>query len=297
MNEPTWSWADVARPFRNGAAQRASGGRLSRFRGTSHHADREQASLDTTHPAVTEGRTLFPSRVFAADAVPRVLVSGHNSAKIGAFITKRPWRGLPIFTLTLQERAACPRGCTLWRECYGNAMPLARRHAAGAPLVAAIARDLRLLLARHTGAIAVRLHVLGDFYDAGYVLAWARWMNLFPRLRVWGYTARPAASDIGDLLVQMNEHWPHRWLIRFSVAPDARAGIEQVTTIWRQTADAQVLEGLVCPTQQDRTATCGTCGLCWSPAMRQTRIVFIGHGMRKRARLGIGALSGDAPAL
>ena len=35
------------------------------------------------HPAVRAGGTLFPSRVFAADEVGRLLKTGHQSRKIG----------------------------------------------------------------------------------------------------------------------------------------------------------------------------------------------------------------------
>lgn len=265
-----------------GGNKRAQGGSLSRFVGTSHHADRNAASLSANHPAVAEGRTLFPGTVVEADVAPRVLVSGRNSAKIGGDIRKGPWRGLAVYTLTLQERATCPAHCGLWRQCFGNAMPFARRHHEGPKLIHAIERDLTRLRIEHPVGIAVRLHVLGDFYSTEYVMQWAAWMNRFPRLRVWGYTAHRRDSEIGDLISQMNDHWPDRWMIRSSVDPGADLHHDQATTIWRQETVPYVAEGLICPMQQNRTACCSTCGLCWAPAMRATRIVFLGHGMKKR---------------
>jgi hypothetical protein len=57
---------------------------------------------------------MFPSRVFDPDEVQRVLKDGHQSRKIGKFVTKGKMRGFPIFTLTLEERATCPRSCLAW---------------------------------------------------------------------------------------------------------------------------------------------------------------------------------------
>ena len=42
-------------------------------------------------------------------------------------VTKGRWRGYPVFTLTLEERATCPSYCEQWDECYGNNMPFGAR--------------------------------------------------------------------------------------------------------------------------------------------------------------------------
>jgi hypothetical protein len=76
--------------------------------------------LSALHPAHRGGRSIFPSRVFDPDEVGRVLKDGHQSRKIGKAVTKGPRRGWPIFTLTLEERATCPRTCKAWGFCYGN---------------------------------------------------------------------------------------------------------------------------------------------------------------------------------
>jgi hypothetical protein len=183
----TWSWDDVVwddapaagrRTLFYGGNKRQDGSTRSRFVGTSAHASREAAALSADHLAVRRGRTLFPTTVISPEDAPRLLVGGHNSAKIGAKIEKGPWRGLHVYTLTLEERATCPTSCHLWRECYGNAMPLVRRHAADDTLIPTLDAELRNK-ARWHGArgFAVRLHVLGDFYSQVYLLAWLRWMN------------------------------------------------------------------------------------------------------------------------
>jgi hypothetical protein len=288
MGAAAWSWDDVVwdtpprrMPAALGGNKRPHGHSLSRFVGTAHHANREGAALSVGHAAVTGARTLFPRSVVRAAASPRLLVSGFNSAKIGARVMKGSWTGLPIFTLTLEERATCPSSCALWRECFGNAMPFARRHAHGPDLIARLDADLRELAARHRDGFVVRVHVLGDFWSIGYLMAWFRWVRDIPGLRVFGYTAHAADSDEGAIIQMANALWPDRCAIRFSVAPEAAIGPMQATTIWRKAGSPWVPEGLVCPAQQDRTQACATCGLCWSPAMADTRIVFVGHGMNR----------------
>jgi hypothetical protein len=266
-----------------GSNRRPPGGARSRFAGTSHHANRAEAALGALHPAVVEGRTLFPSTVVGALDAPRVLVSGRNNAKIGAVVEKGPWAGMPIFTLTLEERATCPRTCELWRECFGNAIHMARRHRHGPDLIVALDRELRMHAASNPRGFVVRLHVLGDFYATEYVGAWAQWMLELPALRVFGYTARLPNTEIGELIAAMNGCWPDRWAIRFSVAGGSPHLPQQVTTIWRQPDGPRQPEGLMCPQSLERTAACATCGLCWAPDLAPMRIVFVGHGMRRRA--------------
>lgn len=265
-----------------GGTRRPSGGALSRFAGTAAHARQQDAALPAWHDAVVNGRTLFPTRVFLAHEVPRLLVSGVNSAKIGGRILKGPWAGMPVVTLTLEERATCPDSCGLWRECYGNAMPLARRVRVDAEMLARLDQELRALAAEHPCGFAVRLHVLGDFPDMDYLGHWVRWMAALPALHVWGYTAHRRESPLGQVIAEANEFWPDRWAVRFSVPAGQQAGQHQATTIWRQPEAAVVPEGIVCPAQTHKSQACATCGLCWAPAAAGKRIVFIGHGMRRR---------------
>lgn len=274
------------RPFDFGGAKRPSGGGIARFLTTSTHAVREHAALPADHRAIVQARTLFPSTVVNAADAPRLLVSGVNSAKIGNRVRKGPWRGMPIYTLTLEERATCPRSCGLWRECYGNAMPLARRHRPDAETIPLLWDELGDHLDNAPQGIVVRLHVLGDFYSVEYAQAWARWMDKLPGLHVFGYSAHGLHSAIGRVIYGLNETHPDRWAIRRSVAPGGTARSMEATTIWRKPDTTVVPEGLICPAQTHKTAACATCGLCWAPAMRDTRIAFIGHGMSRRGAKG-----------
>ncbi len=270
----------------HGGNRRPDGGPISRCRGTAAHGLRNKAALGPDHPASAEARTMFPTSVVSAEASPRLLVSGHNSAKIGRRVTKGPWRGLPIFTLTLEERATCPRSCWMWLECYGNAMPFARRHKVTDEFLPRLAREIFVLMSEHPAGIVVRLHVLGDFFSAEYVGMWSRFLTRWARLRVFGYTAHPADSPIGRMIGHLNHAFPRRCAIRFSVSPETEVAPMQATVQWQ---GAPALDGIVCPAQTGRTAACATCGLCWHPNATEKRIVFIGHGMnrgRKRKEKG-----------
>jgi hypothetical protein len=271
---------------RVGSNRRSNGGSRTRFAGTGHHGDKAAASLRADHPALLEARPLFTSRIMRADdaRVPRLLVGGENNGKIGRTIEKGAWAGMPVFTLTLAERITCPKTCEVWAQCYGNAMHLPRRILPGQELIDRLRRELGALQAAHPRGFAVRPHILGDFYDVEYVRAWRFFLDGFPALRVWGYTARLPGTPIGDAIVTLAALHPARFRMRFSVANDAPAAPMTVTSIWRDPAAIKTMqqpEGKVCPQQFDKTATCGTCGLCWSAGNEASRIVFVGHGMRQ----------------
>ncbi len=262
-----------------------SGGKMTRFKGHSAHADQNAAALRADHPAIVSGRSLFQKSVIDAGKSPRLMISGVNSPKIGSRIVKGPWAGMPIFTFSLEERATCPSSCHLWRECYGNAMPLARRHRDDGTLLDRLEAELRIKQKEH-GRFAVRLHVLGDFPSEKYTIGWANWLDDFPGLHVWGYTAHPPWEGvIGPMIRAMNAIHPSRCVIRFSVKPgNLSSQMEEATTIWQRPEGNVVPEGQVCPVSTGKSDACGTCGLCWSQEMRATRIVFIGHGMNARGK-------------
>lgn len=244
----------------------------------SDHAPLDPESVNglaKDHKAVTEGHTLFPSTVVAPADAPRLLVSGQNSRKTGAMVTKGPWKDFPIYTLTLEERKTCPKSCFHWTTCYGNGMPLARRQVADADLIPTLARELGELQREHAGGFVVRLHILGDFYSVEYVQAWRNWLNEFPALHVFGYTARLPITNIGYALQLLRDEMWNRFAIRFSEATSRPGG---ATTIWRKPEAATVPEGIVCPAQTDATDCCGTCGLCWHPEAKDKTIVFVAHG-------------------
>lgn len=224
--------------------------------------------LKDDHAAVVEGRTLFPTTV--VDPVPgtRPLIAGINSRKIGSHVTKGPWRGLPIFTLTLEERKTCPRTCQQWRSCYGNKMHYAKRwNVFHNDFEGSLLTQVAVLHKTHPNGFVVRLHVLGDFATAKYARFWHFLLLNFPTLHVFGYTAYHPSSPKGRAISAMNRVFPDRCAIRFS-------GIE--TTVIRE-EDPVPPDTIVCPAQTNKTDCCGTCGLCWSPAARDKTIAFIEH--------------------
>lgn len=228
---------------------------------TAHKArDRGLApvTLSALDPAYRYGRSLFPSRVFDPGEVRRVLKDGHQSRKIGKFVTKGARRGWPLFTLTLEERATCPRNCKAWAFCYGNSMQAAERLTAGPALEEALWEELRQLQAEHPGGFMVRLHVLGDFYSLAYVEMWERALNAFPALHVFGFTAHPLDSVIGSELNHLIAWFGfERFAMRFSGLDGPELGSQLQP-------DAHPA-AIPCPAQADPAGErhCGSCALCW----------------------------------
>jgi hypothetical protein len=257
-------------------------GGMARYRNVpmTEPVPRHRVGLVADSVALLENRSIHQSYVFDAEDRERVLIDGINNAKIGNRVTKGPWRGMRIFTLALEERATCPASCSLLRECYGNGMPVAVRFRHTPSLMARLDEELAVLDDKYQNGFVVRLHVLGDFPTALYVRHWEVWSDEFPALHVWGYTAHPRDSEIGRLIAGMNDHRPDRWSIRFSVPTDVRWSPMQAATIWTPEEMHTPLDALVCPQELGKTQTCGTCALCWSPAMKDTRILFLGHGGR-----------------
>jgi hypothetical protein len=237
--------------------------------------------LRADHPALSEARTIFPSTVVYPSDSPRLLVSGKNQRKLGEVVTKGRWRGMPISCLTLEERATCPRSCHHWRSCMGNGMHHSRRHRHGPELEYLLPLELADLQHEHPAGFAVRLHSLGDFYDAAYAMLWARWLDEFSALHIFGFTARPRRGGIGRVVEMMNEAEPDRCAIRFSVA-EVDGSPMQATTLWEIPETPRVGQVIVCPAQTGRTDACSSCGLCWST---DKPIGFIAHGNPWRNRV------------
>jgi Gene product 88 len=239
----------------------------SEDRGVKHTASlRRHGSVDPgrgvtigpLNPAFRGGRSIFPSRIFAPDEVARLLKSGHQSRKIGKEVRKGSRYGWPIFTLTLEERASCPRSCDEWASCYGNNMQAAERIEHGPELIAGLEVELAALQRAHPAGFMVRLHVLGDFYSAEYVSFWARMLAALPALHLFGFTARAPASEIGRLVDRMTlEAGWARCAIRFSGSL-SKARASRVIGPGESDAGA-----ILCPAQTGATETCGTCALCW----------------------------------
>lgn len=222
------------------------------------------------HPALLEAHTMYPSSITPIEGANSVLVDGVNAWKIGAQITKGRWRGFRIYTLTLEERATCPISCARWRSCYGNSMHLAKRLVHGSELEERLLHELAIMQSRHPKGFAVRLHVLGDFYSVKYVELWRSFLEKFPALHVFGFSAR---HDIEDpiavaLMALVDDHWL-RFAVRFSNAPMSKRSTVTIEHPLQKPADA-----ILCPQQLGKTNACATCALCWQT---EKRVAFLMH--------------------
>jgi len=235
------------------------------------------------HPALSEGRTIFPSTVVASKQSPRFLVSGHNNPKLGKAVLKGPRTGWPIYQLSLEERATCPRSCAVWSECYGNAMPYARRHTPDADFLRFLIAEVTTACRAHPEGLLIRLHTLGDFYSVEYVYVWASLIAQFPQLHVFGYTARRVGDDdpetdrIARAISVLTESAWDRFAIRTSGVSEARSRSIVVDK------NPERPDVIVCPAQTSDTEACASCGLCWAGAARDKTIAFLKHGMKARA--------------
>lgn len=224
-------------------------------------------SKTKTQIAIENARTVFATKVKSvSDGMGKteLVIKRSSNTKLGKTITKGTWEGFPIYTVTLEERATCPNSCVHWSTCYGNNMFRAIRYSADDSLILAMHHELADLQAKHPKGFAVRLHVLGDFYSVDYVKHWAQWLDMFPALHVWGYTARkdktdPIASAILDLICDQ----PKRFKVRFSGDMEtSNSALSMDAPRVSEMVASKV--AFLCPQQTGKTATCGTCAACWA---------------------------------
>lgn len=247
------------------------GDRQRRF--ANHFEAKGAHALD--HDAVREGRTIFSSRVVAPEDAPRLLISGQNNSKIGRIVTVGDWKGYPLYTLTLEERATCATSCHHYASCMGNSMHWPRRHKHGPMLEAMLWSEIAVLQNRHAKGFVVRLHILGDFYSPDYVAHWRAWLSDFPALHVFGFTARSPFSPIGRAVMALREDFPDRFCIRWSMPAssfdDTISGV--AITI---PPGAPVPKGaFACPAQKKDEKCCARCAACWQSTKA---VAFIEHG-------------------
>lgn len=218
--------------------------------------------LSSDHKALKgHGSTIFLKQVKSPSTVTRMLQPASVNSKLGKgekVITKGKWKGMPMYSLSLEERATCPTSCSQWRNCYGNNMPFANRiNHKDASFLPALRQELILLNAKHSGGFVVRLHVLGDFYSVPYVKFWETTLSELPGLRIFGYTHRDPKTPIGKTIQSMNSD---KCWIRWS----DRGGLMSANTDQNKASGVILAEGIHCPEQTGKTASCLTCGLCWS---------------------------------
>lgn len=249
--------------------------------------------LQPNHPALLgKGTTIFLKQVKSSSDVKRLLQPASGNQKLGnghTAITKGKWKGMPMYSLSLEERKTCPSTCNQWRNCYGNNMPFANRiDHKDASFLQALQAELTSLSLKHRQGFVVRLHVLGDFYSVGYVNFWKKALKEHAGLRIFGYTHRLKSSTIGRAIEGLNTKggWI-RWsdaggpmsantdqVVSISSTGSGVANANQVIGLQPQTGRASsaanqktlfsTAEGIHCPEQTGKTAGCITCGLCWS---------------------------------
>jgi len=187
-----------------------------------------------------------------------MLKRGKQNKKLGDKVTVKMWKGMTMYSLTLEERATCPTECEQWDNCYGDNMPFAHRFDHTDPnYISYLEVQLRALNEKHTNGFVVRLHVLGDFYHGKYIVQWQLWLAQYENLRVFGYTHLPFNSQLGSMINNVNRIYPQRFRIRFSDDKNthfsAHVGVGTDMTL-----------GIMCPEQNGKTDSCATCGYCWS---------------------------------
>ena len=215
-------------------------------------------------------RTKYVKSIKAPDST-RCFKAGTNNKKIGGpVVTKGRWRGYPVFTLTLEERATCPPHCEQWDECYGNNMPFGHRVDHKHPLFYRIMEnELDSFDYTYPYGYVIRPHILGDFFNESYVRWWGRQVRNRTALHGWGFTHHRRTSELGLLIdEQIN---CDRVNIRFSddpVVPNST----KVEDDWEYQPNS---DEIVCPEQLGKTKSCADCSLCWE--QRSKRIVFLRH--------------------
>lgn len=219
--------------------------------------------------------TIYPHTVKTPSAGETVLKDGKHNTKIGGDVLVGWLKGAPIYTLTLEERATCPRSCPLWRGCYGNLLNRSQRFAHGPALMVHLERQLAEIAETHDRFL-VRLHVLGDFWSIEYVSFWRRMLFEHPGLHVFGFTAWGPETEIGGHVAALRGALPERVWIRHS----GRCGPWGSFTIDFPTERKTLGDAIVCPAQMDandgspRQVHCGNCAACWSTGRA---IVFVEH--------------------
>ncbi len=220
--------------------------------------------------AIDEKRSLYQKNV-KNPLEHTVLKSAEFNNKLGKgkkIIQKGAWKGFPLFYLTLEEYATCPT-CIHHDDCYGLKMRFAHRFKHGLMLQNKLNVELRELFQKYD-KIAIRLHVLGNFYSESYIKFWQNKLKQYPGLHIFGYTAH-WQDKVFDEIKLTRKLYPDRFIIRFSQNKEYKGGLNMF-------ACDEDFKGtsLVCPEQQDKTESCLTCGLCFSNNVKTT-IKFLTH--------------------
>ncbi len=255
---------------------------------TNHKEHLTSKAIGAHHPASVEGKTIYTKTVKSPGehGNGRVLKSAVHNRKIGSPVVRGKWSGMPVYTLTLEERATCPRYCMHWHDCYGNKMHFAARHNSGKTLIDALLDELAELSVKHGNGFLIRLHVLGDFWSTEYVDFWEFALNIFPQLHAFGYSSRSPFDDgIGTALFRVVRLYWDRFAIRYSNPSrlECEDGTQKLCFSDRipaavtvdSTEEAKELNAIRCPAQTGQSNCCATCALCWD---QKKPIAFMRHG-------------------
>ncbi len=200
---------------------------------------------------------------------------GSDNMKLGGMVNVGRWVGLPIYSLTLEERATCPRSCEQWKNCYGNNMHRAYRYETGQRLLTAVDRQLTDLRARYPQGVLIRLHILGDFYSLSYVEFWRTQLARWPQLHLFGFTAHMTGSEIGIAIDGLLNSSPRCWIRHSNSGTD----VPLAAVVIQHDGKVDPVDTIVCPEQRAHELkkaprTCGDCGLCWT---MKKRVAFLEH--------------------
>jgi hypothetical protein len=203
------------------------------------------------NPALAKAITIHPKmRKSPLESI--ILKPASNNSKLGKgenVITKGHWRGMPMYGISLEERATCPSTCEQWASCFANNMYGAHRIDHTHPeFLEQLERELLAKALTYRWGFVIRVHVIGDYYSKEYAEFWVKLHDSIPQLHIFGFTHHLRDGDIGQVIEAANGS-PRHW-VRFSdQGGDMSANVDG--------------EGVQCPQQTGKTQSCLTCGVCW----------------------------------
>ena len=217
--------------------------------------------------------TIYKNNIFELENYQFKILKPSTNKKLGKKVLKGKYKDYKFVTLTLVERETCPKDCIHWDDCYGNNMPFAHRFSAEDQnlLQKRIYEDL---LNSSNQLLLIRLLILGDFFNVKYVKFWSIMLNTFKNIAIYGYTANNINSKIalsGDIAKE---------IIKLNRSEDSHIRFSNDLTNSFSANSYDVVkpvkgESILCPVQEDKTANCGTCGLCWN--QKNQSIIFKTH--------------------
>lgn len=208
--------------------------------------------LRPNNPVLAQGVTIHP-KARRSPLETNILKSVSDNSKMGKgsnTISKGKWAGMPMYQMSLEERATCPRTCQQWAACFANNMFAAHRIDHTHPqFLDVLAAEIAVLANRYRYGFVIRPHVIGDYFSSEYAAFWVDQTAEHPNLHIFGFTHWERDTVTGRIITEWNKN-PRVW-VRFSdQGGDMSANVEG--------------EGFACPEQTGKTESCLTCGACWS---------------------------------